>query len=546
MIGKYPRAQLEYVVDGTMVREQIWCGNTGGRAGTQFVGRTLELGPHPSSLALLLTNTPGIHYSITGDDGAHNASVTRRDGRLILTFPSAEQIGISTVLLAAEKNIEVESPAAAEFFSNPSTRLWKESVPTMGTLSTDTTSPYVVDEIPLPNPNPWAQNVRASGIDFFEDGRAAVVTFEGDVWILSGIDHGLQELIWQRYASGLNEPQSVQIREGQVFVFDKTGLMRLDDTNGDGEADFYANFCNAFGQTAEMREFPMDCVVKPDGGFFLCKGGQVGTRHGSQNGTVIEVSPDGRTATTFATGLRQGYLGLHPETGMLTGSDQQGHFMPSTPVFWIREGGYYGFAESLAEPEKAPAITPPLCWVPHEVYQSGSGHTWITSDKFGPLNGALISLAFSQSDAFRVYLDTEKEPAQAAVIQLKWPLDIPLLKAAINPIDGQLYTVGFQVWGSGSQRVSGMQRVRYNPDAHWTLPSKVRVTTKGLLLRFPFELQPDAATLARKSHTAELALTLQPIFADASSIRLHFFHCKLWLSSPFSTEFHFPFSPLPP
>ena len=52
--------------------------------------------------------------------------------------------------------------------------------------------------------------------------------------------------------------------------------------------------------------------------------------------------------------------------------------------------------------------------------------------------------------------------------------------------------------------------------------------------------------LARKSHTAELALTLQPIFADTSSIRLHFFHCKLRLSSPFSTEFHFPFSPLPP
>ena len=52
--------------------------------------------------------------------------------------------------------------------------------------------------------------------------------------------------------------------------------------------------------------------------------------------------------------------------------------------------------------------------------------------------------------------------------------------------------------------------------------------------------------LTRKSHTAELALTLQPIFADASSIRLHFFHCKLRLSSPFSTEFHVPFSPLPP
>ena len=66
------------------------------------------------------------------------------------------------------------------------------------------------------------------------------------------------------------------------------------------------------------------------------------------------------------------------------------------------------------------------------------------------------------------------------------------------------------------------------------------------LMGFGYLIPPDQPALARKSHTAELALTLQPIFADASSISLHFFHCKLRLSSPFSTEFHFPFSPLPP
>ena len=71
----------------------------------------------------------------------------------------------------------------------------------------------------------------------------------------------------------------------------------------------------------------------------------------------------------------------------------------------------------------------------------------------------------------------------------------------------------------------------------------------SMIFRHMKDSDPIAAAewaLARKSHTAELALTLQPIFADASSIRLHFFHCKLRLSSPFSTEFHFPFSPLPP
>jgi len=71
----------------------------------------------------------------------------------------------------------------------------------------------------------------------------------------------------------------------------------------------------------------------------------------------------------------------------------------------------------------------------------------------------------------------------------------------------------------------------------------VRAETSKTRTRRFVEIEPN---LARKSHTAELALTLQPIFADASSIRLHFFHCNLRLSSPFSTEFHFPFSPLPP
>ena len=65
--------------------------------------------------------------------------------------------------------------------------------PRLRTLAPDSAA-YVVDEVVLPLNNPWARNVRPSDIAFFADGRAAVTTFEGDVWIVDGLEDDLERL----------------------------------------------------------------------------------------------------------------------------------------------------------------------------------------------------------------------------------------------------------------------------------------------------------------------------------------------------------------
>jgi hypothetical protein len=46
--------------------------------------------------------------------------------------------------------------------------------------------------------------MRLSGFDFFKDGQtAAVCTWNGDVWLVKGIDSSLTNLTWQRIATGL-------------------------------------------------------------------------------------------------------------------------------------------------------------------------------------------------------------------------------------------------------------------------------------------------------------------------------------------------------
>ncbi|NIP92231.1 MAG: hypothetical protein GWO24_01650, partial [Akkermansiaceae bacterium] len=70
-----------------------------------------------------------------------------------------------------------------------------------------------------PADNPWQSWMRTSGFDFFEGGKsAAVCTWNGDVWIVDGIDQSEGELKWQRICAGLFQPLGLRIVDGEIFV----------------------------------------------------------------------------------------------------------------------------------------------------------------------------------------------------------------------------------------------------------------------------------------------------------------------------------------
>src|SRR5206468_5217160 len=115
---------------------------------------------------------------------------------------------------------------------------WAESVATAGKLGASSAKklPYVVDTLELPENNPWHSWMRLTGVDFFPDGRAAVCTFNGDVWVVSGIDDKLQKLAWKRFAAGLYQPMGLKVFGGEVYVLGRDQITHVHDPNGDGEA----------------------------------------------------------------------------------------------------------------------------------------------------------------------------------------------------------------------------------------------------------------------------------------------------------------------
>ena len=222
----------------------------------------------------------------------------------------------------------------------PSVARWAQEVVTKATLSTSKDA-YVVDTIPLPLQNPWGRNVRLSDIAFFKDGTAAGVTVDGDVWIIRGLKENLGEVHWHRFASGLHEPMSIAIRDEQIYVYDRNGIWRLRDTNGDGEADVHELFSNVFPQSGESREFPMSLKLAPDGSFIVAKGGQQASTISKLNGSVLRVAADGKSYEILGVGFRQPFAGVNPKTGLVTASDQEGNYTPTTPLYIVKGGEYH-------------------------------------------------------------------------------------------------------------------------------------------------------------------------------------------------------------
>ncbi len=436
--------------------------------------------------------------------------------------PSAEP---SRLMMFYE--LPIPAPDLIESSSNSSrAAFWSGSsgkITTQGQLAkTKPSDTYVVDKIPLPVPNPWKRNVRLADLDFLDDqGNAAAVTFDGDVWLISGLKDDLKNVTWRRFASGLHEPMSIVARRpagdgrsqaenreqpapsptshlpssvADLFVFDRNGIWKLLDTNGDGECDRYEMFCNLFAQTAETREFPNSLKLGPDGSLYIAKGGQEGTTRGKHNGTVIKVAPDGKSFEVIGHGLRQPFIGVHPETGLVTASDQQGNWVPSTPLLVIRDNQFYGHLPTIAKDEPYPqTVAEPLVWMPHPVNSSGASQVWALDPRFGPAAGELIHVGYNRPEIFRVVMKDAgtARPHSAAVMSFTRDFDFAPLNAKFNPADGQLYVTGFQVWGTTAKALSGLARVRHTGTPR-VLMKELTATDKGVILRFNAKL--DKAT----------------------------------------------------
>lgn len=496
MLGRFEAIRLvqnsvvfDYTVAGAAVQEWTTVVETGGRP---VIERHFTVAPSQQPLLLVLGHKSADAVVALGVGRPGAADLIDQNGVWVVRVPAHTASVTFAVALAANGSAVSVTPRALPS-GLPAAR-WPQEITTTIKRS-NATDAYVVDHIALPMNNPWMRGVRPGDIQFFKDGTGVTITLDGDVWLVRGLNDSSGNVRWRRFASGLHEPMTIALRDEQIYAFDKNGIWRLRDTNNDGEADVHELFSNAFGQTADMREFPATIRLAPKGEFVIAKGGQQATYEGKHNGSVLRISADGRKSEVLGYGFRQPNIGVNLRTGLVTSSDQQGQYIPSTPLHIVRDRQFYGFLAPFQPKEKYPSPpAEPLTWIPHPVNASAVSQVWIFGAKMGPLNDGLVHIGFNQPEVFRVVMNQRGTRPQASVVSITRAFEIPPLNGSVNPADGQLYLAGFQVlgWGNVINTPAGMARVRYT-GAPVTLPREIVPMDQGVLVKFDVTLDPTKA-----------------------------------------------------
>ena len=349
--------------------------------------------------------------------------------------------------------------------------------------------PFAVDTLTIPYDNRHRALFFCTGVGVLPDGRVAVCTAHGDVWLVT-VSESAGTCSWRRFATGLYHPLGLAVVAGKVVVLERGQLTRLHDTNADGEADFYECVGNNWHTGTGEHSYDTCLEVDPAGNYVFFKTGDTDLPHG---GCLLRVSPDGSHTTVLATGFRHPIgLGMSPG-GVVTGADQEGNWMPATRIDQYRQGGFYGDMRAHHRPTPPATYDGPLCWLPREVDNSAGGQVWVPKDAagWGALAGQPLHLSYGRCKAF-VLLRQELPDGrvQGGVADLGVSFLAGACRGRFAP-DGSLYVCGLNGWQTAAKADGSLQRVRPTGKP-FDLPVGMAVAGDTIRLTFPRPLSPAA------------------------------------------------------
>ena len=530
---------LHYTVGNTRILEQPGLTQYGT---SPVLHRTLQIAPHKNRLTTRLANTdPKLQVALKG---SAKATIERSDQGILLHLAPDTQatdlvIGLSTTDPASIASL-LPKPKDLVALTKGGPQRFKGQEITLEGQQGDASGPFAVDTIPVPNldGNPWNSWMRLGGFDFFtsDPNRAAVCTWLGDVWLVDGVAGDLSKVTWKRIATGLFQPLGLKIVDDRIYVTCRDQLALLHDYNGDEEIDYIEAFNNDHQVTEHFHEFAMGLQTDAKGNFYYAKS----ARHAKvavvpQHGTLLRVSPNGKSTDIVASGFRAANgVCLNPD-GTWIVTDQEGHWNPKNRINYVKEGGFYGnmYGYHDVTDESDSAMEQPLAWITNAKDRSPAELVWVPEDAaWGPLNGTLLNLSYGYGMVFSVPHEVIDGQAQGGLCEIL-PERLPtgIHRGRFHPNNGQLYGVGMFAWAGSQKHDVGFFRVRATGKPSWQ-PLQLEAYTDRLEISFTDPL-PKGSTFEVKTwdlkrtksygskHYNEKKLSITRAEIDGKKVRLY-------------------------
>lgn len=374
--------------------------------------------------------------------------------------------------------------ASAEHLLRGGQARWPGWINTRGTLGKG--PGHKVDTVALPFANPHGTLFFLSGLDFLPDGTGVVATMPGEVWLVRGLQGDLREVRWKRFATGLHQPLGVKVIGGRIHVVGRDQVTRLDDLNGDLEADFHACVSNAMATSPGSHDYIIGLEADAEGRLLTASG----------NEGIIRLTPGKDRAEVLATGMRNpNGMALSPDGRFVTTSFQEGNWTPSSGIVQVdlSKAGRPHFGNDGPVDGR---IDPPLLRLPRGEDNSSGGQAFLGPKAWPAMagDGNLIYLSYGMGTVWMVTRQQVGEVWQGAAMRLTGSLRSGPQHARFHPVDGHLWVSGLNGWQSYTPDDGCLHRIR--PSAEKPVLVAHEVRGNGVLLRANLPLSPRAADAA--------------------------------------------------
>ncbi|WP_347331063.1 family 16 glycoside hydrolase [Marinimicrobium locisalis] len=382
----------------------------------------------------------------------------------------------------------------------------------------------------------------ALGIAVAEDGTIVVATRNAGIW-------RIVEGEWRLFAEGMFDSLGVVIEDKKgldLVIGQKAELTRVRDTNGDGRADRFETLFDGFSYHGNYHTYLHGPVKGKDGAYYFglnlahtdeavykADGLYMGSQ-GGFSGWAFRVTADGEV-TPWASGLRSAAGWTRGPGGQIWITENQGEFVGTSKLFVLKKDAFYGHPSSLVDRPGMTPDSPEIDWenvwdervrermlMPQNLLANSPGHpVWdLTEGEFGPFAGQMVIGDQTQSNLFRVALETLPDgTVQGAAMPFARDLASGAMRPVFLPDGSLLLGQTGRGWQAKGGHVASLQRIVWEGETVPLAIESMVATASGFQVRFTRPL-PSAVSESQLQEALSLSSWTYRDAPDYGSERL--------------------------
>lgn len=379
---------------------------------------------------------------------------------------------------------------------------------------------YYFQLVDIPIPEEIVLEV--GGLAVLPDGRPAVATRRGEVWLVDNAYGERPEApAFTQFARGLHEPLGLLRHEGSLYTAQRGELTKMTDTDGDGRAENFETVY-AWPLTGNYHEYSYGPLLMKNGNFFVSLNlgwFDRGESRAKWRGWALEITPKGEM-TPMAVGFRSpAGIGIL-ENGDIFYGENQGDWIGSGWMSHIEQGDFLGHPGGLnwtSEPEwthfqlayedipntgapmaeAATTIEPlklPAIWFPHTIL--GISTSAIIEDNtdggFGPYAGQVFVGDQGHSKLMRVFLEKVDGEYQGATFPFYEGFASGILRTAWGKDHSMFVGQTSRGWDATGKAPYALQRLVWTGNLPFEM-KEIHAMPDGFEIVFTLPADPVAA-----------------------------------------------------